>query len=193
MDSNALCFAAILPAEGASEECDSAVQAVNEVVQRLDDVLCKYKKELGYVPLFPHVMTTTDVLTLLLPPHSCKNLAYWHSSIGTKDVYQIQAPTSFKPPANWTKQAGTKVGRPFGPLSGPPVQRNADHSLASSPLTESDQIRDPSHAPPDQGGARSSRDAKGSFPELLRAAASRIRQGPRNMAEDCPVSESVQP
>jgi hypothetical protein len=57
MDSNALCFAAILPAEGASEECDSAVQAVNEVVQRLDDVLSRYKKELGYVPLFPHEMT----------------------------------------------------------------------------------------------------------------------------------------
>ncbi|KAG8682404.1 DNA mismatch repair protein msh6, partial [Ceratobasidium sp. 394] len=41
----------------------------------------------------------------------CKDLSYWHSAIGTKDIYIVQVPTSKKVsiPKGWTKHGGTKA------------------------------------------------------------------------------------
>ncbi len=37
---------AILPASGADDDCDAAVDAVNEVEQQLEDVLIRYQGDL---------------------------------------------------------------------------------------------------------------------------------------------------
>ncbi|CAE6431730.1 unnamed protein product [Rhizoctonia solani] len=41
----------------------------------------------------------------------CKDLSYWHSATGTKDIYIVQVPVSKKVsiPKDWTKHGGTKA------------------------------------------------------------------------------------
>ena len=39
----------------------------------------------------------------------CKEITYWHSGQGGKEIYQIQVPAKTKVPETWSKQGGSKV------------------------------------------------------------------------------------
>lgn len=75
----------IIPAEGASEVCDEATRAVQAIEGQLDSLLARYKKQIG-----------------------CKEMTFWHSNLGSKEVYHIQVPIKVKVPDTWTKLGGTK-------------------------------------------------------------------------------------
>ena len=78
----------ILPTVGADEDTDNAVEAVNQAVADLEDLLASYKQKL-----------------------KISNLVFWHSAQGGKDIYQLQVPAKTKVPANWAKQGGTAVSQ----------------------------------------------------------------------------------
>ncbi|KAF8609778.1 DNA mismatch repair protein Msh6 [Ceratobasidium sp. AG-I] len=50
-------------------------------------------------------------LTALRSELGCKDLSYWHSATGTKDIYIVQVPVAKKVtvPKSWTKHGGTKA------------------------------------------------------------------------------------
>ncbi|KAG8745359.1 DNA mismatch repair protein msh6 [Ceratobasidium sp. 414] len=75
-----------------SDDVDEAYSEIQTEIERLegklDKQLASLKTELG-----------------------CKDLSYWHSAVGTKDIYIVQVPTSKKVsiPKDWTKHGGTKA------------------------------------------------------------------------------------
>lgn len=77
---------AIMPTEGADEDCDEANAEVARVEAALDDLLQDAKRLL-----------------------KAKDLKYWHSAQGGKEIFQIQVPTGVKVPRDWTKVGGTKA------------------------------------------------------------------------------------
>ncbi|ODN76137.1 hypothetical protein L202_06063 [Cryptococcus amylolentus CBS 6039] len=92
---------AIAPNPGADEDCDNADAEVERIEGGLDELLSEAKKTL-----------------------KCKDLQYWHSAQGGKEIFQIQAPASVKVPAKWTKQSGTKnFSRYYTPDSMPVIRQ----------------------------------------------------------------------
>jgi DNA mismatch repair protein MSH6 len=77
---------AIMPTEGADEECDEANAEVARVEAVLDDLLQDAKRLL-----------------------KAKDLKYWHSAQGGKEIFQIQVPAGVKVPRDWTKVGSTKA------------------------------------------------------------------------------------
>lgn len=79
----------ILPTSGADEDCDEADAKVAEIDQRLDEILSDAKAQL-----------------------KAKDITYWHSAQGNKEIYQFNISSDVKVPSNWIKVAGTKVRIP---------------------------------------------------------------------------------
>lgn len=79
---------AILPTPGADDECDSADAEVSRIEDELEDLLQKAKQKLGLAK---------------------KDISYWHSAQGNKEIFQLAIPASTKVPSNWTKCGGTKA------------------------------------------------------------------------------------
>lgn len=77
---------AILPTRGADEECDEADATVAAIETQLNTILKAAKRTTG-----------------------AKEISYWHSAQGNKEIYQIQVPAGTKVPRDWTKCSGTKV------------------------------------------------------------------------------------
>ncbi|THH32610.1 hypothetical protein EUX98_g1558 [Antrodiella citrinella] len=76
----------IVPEEGQDEEYDAVQEEISGLEQELDDALKKLQKQ-------------TKI-----------KMQYWHSSIGTKEIYLVQTSSSEKEiPKNWTKSASTKA------------------------------------------------------------------------------------
>ncbi|QRV90722.1 DNA mismatch repair protein MutS [Ceratobasidium sp. AG-Ba] len=74
---------------------DDVDEAYSEIQSEIKGLEAKLNKQLEKLK--------TDV--------SCKDLSYWHSATGTKDIYIVQVPTSKKVsiPKDWTKHGGTKA------------------------------------------------------------------------------------
>ncbi|KIO19597.1 hypothetical protein M407DRAFT_30749 [Tulasnella calospora MUT 4182] len=76
----------LLPRDGKDEAYDTVEAEIESLKASLDKSLKKYAGQTGL------------------------KLDYWHSSIGTKDVYLVQAPASAKKvPKEWVKSGGTKA------------------------------------------------------------------------------------
>lgn len=88
-----------MPQPGADEECDEAQAAIDEIEERLQDLLKKAKARTGW-----------DICTTMLTV-SCKEIKFWHSAQGNKEIYQLEVPAKITVPSNWTKCGGTKVSR----------------------------------------------------------------------------------
>jgi DNA mismatch repair protein MSH6 len=81
---------AILPTRGADPECDEADDEIARVEEELEYLLKQAKKACG-----------------------AREISYWHSAQGNKEIYQIQVPANTKVPSSWTKCSSTKVGRDY--------------------------------------------------------------------------------
>lgn len=77
---------AIVPTPGADEECDAAQAAIDDIEERLQDLLEEAKSTL-----------------------KC-DVKFWHSAQGNKEIYQIEVPAKIKVRSDWTKCGSTKVG-----------------------------------------------------------------------------------
>ncbi|KAH8113753.1 DNA mismatch repair protein Msh6 [Phellopilus nigrolimitatus] len=76
----------LLPREGKDATYDGIMEESKELEDELDAALKEFEAKLG-----------------------CK-LSYWHSAVGTKDIYLVQTKAGQKSiPKNWTKQGGTKA------------------------------------------------------------------------------------
>ncbi|KAI5122644.1 hypothetical protein M0805_008727 [Coniferiporia weirii] len=76
----------LLPRKGKDETYDEIMKGIEKLENKLDDALKELEEEAG-----------------------CK-LSYWHSAVGTKDIYLVQTKAGQKSiPKNWTKQGGTKA------------------------------------------------------------------------------------
>lgn len=45
----------------------------------------------------------------LIAGRRSKEVKFWHSAQGGKEIYQLQVPAGIKVPSSWAKQSGTKV------------------------------------------------------------------------------------
>ncbi|KAH9933798.1 uncharacterized protein B0H18DRAFT_1082925 [Fomitopsis serialis] len=76
----------LVPEDGKDKVYDEIMEEVRELEEELDDELKKLQKKVGF------------------------NLTYWHSAIGTKDIYLVQTKASQKEvPKDWTKSGSTKA------------------------------------------------------------------------------------
>ncbi|WVF66380.1 hypothetical protein IAT40_001120 [Kwoniella sp. CBS 6097] len=92
---------AILPRPGADEECDEADAAVNAIEADLNKILSQAQKQLG-----------------------SKEVKFWHSSLGNKEIFQMEVPVKIKAPSNWVKQSGTKqFNRYYAPATLPLIRQ----------------------------------------------------------------------
>ncbi|KAG9127694.1 DNA mismatch repair protein msh6 [Ceratobasidium sp. 392] len=79
----------LVPSSDDVDEAYSEIQTeIKGLEKKLDKQLASLKTEVG-----------------------CKELSFWHSATGTKDIYLVQVPTNKKVtiPKGWTKQSGTKA------------------------------------------------------------------------------------
>ncbi|KAL7412649.1 muts domain V-domain-containing protein [Mrakia frigida] len=76
----------LLPVRGADEDYETIMQEIKEVEEELETLREGYVQELR-----------------------TKNVEYWHSAQGQKEIYQIQVPASTKVPKSWSKTSGTKA------------------------------------------------------------------------------------
>ncbi|KDQ07318.1 hypothetical protein BOTBODRAFT_167161 [Botryobasidium botryosum FD-172 SS1] len=78
----------LMPKEGKDEAYDEVQETINGLEGKLNDELQKFKKKLG-----------------------CKNLEYWNSGLGNKEIYLIQVPAgeTKKVPKNWVKNSAIKA------------------------------------------------------------------------------------
>ncbi|CAE6470269.1 unnamed protein product [Rhizoctonia solani] len=79
----------LVPSSDDVDEAYCEIQnEINQLEEKLEKKLNGLKSELG-----------------------CKELSYWHSATGTKDIYIVQVPVSKKVsvPKDWTKHGGTKA------------------------------------------------------------------------------------
>jgi DNA mismatch repair protein MSH6 len=77
---------AILPTHGADDECDDAQNMIDNIENQLSQLLSHAKRA-----------------------SSARDIAFWHSAQGNKEIYQIEVPANTKVPRDWTKCGGTKV------------------------------------------------------------------------------------
>ncbi|KZO95305.1 DNA mismatch repair protein Msh6 [Calocera viscosa TUFC12733] len=76
----------LYPVSGADEEYEKVQSEIDGLEGKLSKDLEKLKKTLSF-----------------------NNLVFWHSAQGTKEIYLVEVPTSFKGvPKGWTKSGGTK-------------------------------------------------------------------------------------
>ncbi|WVQ80465.1 hypothetical protein IAT38_002570 [Cryptococcus sp. DSM 104549] len=93
----------IEPTAGADEDCDEADAEVERIEAELAEIL-------------EEARATVKVKE--------KDISYWHSAQGGKEIYQIQLPAGVKTPAKWTKQSGTKnVSRYYTPETIPVIRQ----------------------------------------------------------------------
>ncbi|WVQ93995.1 hypothetical protein IAU59_001073 [Kwoniella sp. CBS 9459] len=91
----------ILPREGADAECDEADAAVQAIEDELAKILVQAQKQLG-----------------------SKEVKFWHSSLGNKEIFQIEVPVKIEAPSNWVKQSGIKaVNRYYAPATLPYIRQ----------------------------------------------------------------------
>ncbi|KAG8907125.1 DNA mismatch repair protein msh6 [Tulasnella sp. 403] len=84
----------LVPRRGKDEAYDQVEDEITEVKEELDQALKKLMKKTGRVQVAAFEA----------------KLEYWHSSIGTKEIYLVQAPASQKNiPKEWAKASGTKA------------------------------------------------------------------------------------
>ncbi|OCF44263.1 DNA mismatch repair protein MSH6 [Kwoniella heveanensis CBS 569] len=91
----------ILPLPGADEDCDEADAAVKAIEAELNKILLQAQKQLG-----------------------SKEVKFWHSSLGNKEIFQIEVPIKIKAPSNWVKQSQTKqYHRYYAPTALPLIRQ----------------------------------------------------------------------
>lgn len=76
----------VLPADGVDEAYEEVQQEIDRLEAQLEDIRRDHAKELG-----------------------CREISYWHSAQGQKEIYQIQVPVKIKVPKSWTKTGGVKA------------------------------------------------------------------------------------
>jgi DNA mismatch repair protein MSH6 len=90
----------VLPADGVDEAYEDVQAEIDRLERQLDDLLREHAKELG-----------------------CRDLTYWHSAQGQKEIYQIQVPVKYKAPKSWTKTGGVKAFNRYASPETVPVIR----------------------------------------------------------------------
>ncbi|KAH9833177.1 DNA mismatch repair protein Msh6 [Rhodofomes roseus] len=76
----------LVPEDGKDEVFDEIMEEIRELEEELDHELKKLEKKAGF------------------------NLTYWHSNVGTKDIYLVQTKATQKDvPRDWTKSGSTKA------------------------------------------------------------------------------------
>ncbi|KAI0792522.1 DNA mismatch repair protein Msh6 [Abortiporus biennis] len=76
----------LIPEDGQDEEYDTIMEEIKGLEDELEAELKKLSKQV-----------------------SGDKLTYWHSALGTKEIYLVQAKPSQKVPKDWTKSGGTKA------------------------------------------------------------------------------------
>ncbi|KII87843.1 hypothetical protein PLICRDRAFT_176607 [Plicaturopsis crispa FD-325 SS-3] len=77
----------LLPRDGKDKAYDDIMEEIHELEKELDGELKKMKNKLG-----------------------CKDLSYWHSAQGNKEIYLVQTKPGMKGvPKDWIKSGGTKA------------------------------------------------------------------------------------
>lgn len=91
----------ILPKRGADEDCDAADDEVKRIEDGLDELLEEYQQQLKSAALHNFASPADTSRT--------RDVSWWHSAQGGKEIYQLQIPARTKVPGSWTKSSSVKA------------------------------------------------------------------------------------
>ena len=94
------------PRRGADADCDEADDEVEQIEGGLEQIRLQMTKQLKLVFL---IQKSPKSKLMVI---RTKDIVYWNSAQGGKEIYQLQIPAGVKVPMSWSKQSATKVCLP---------------------------------------------------------------------------------